>query len=44
MFDSFINSAISLIMGLFIIAIFWNLCSDTIKDALSDFLSMFKKK
>lgn len=44
MFDSILNAAFSIIFGLFLIAMLWNVMGDTIKDFFEDIIGMFKKK
>jgi hypothetical protein len=44
MFDSIVSGALSIIFGLFLIAMMWNIFGDFIKDFFEDIGSMFKKK
>ena len=44
MFDSILNAAFSIILGLFLIAMLWSVAGETIKDFVEDIIGMFKKK
>lgn len=43
-FDTFLSDAISVIFGLFLLAIIWQMFAAGIKDMFADMVSMFRKR